>query len=266
MIFKYELKKMLIPSLIWGVALGAMVLLYMAIFPVFVGDAQLMDKILANYPEEMLRAFGMNNDLPMGTILGFFAFTFSFAQLGLAVQSANHGFGVLSVEERELTADFLMTKPVSRDKIILSKIMASIVSFIITNSVIGVFSLWAVELFKEGQTYEVGRVIRLLATMVLFQLFFLGVGMLVSVSVKKIRSVISYSMGLAFIMYILNVLKNIFESKALGFFTPFHYFDTIYILKEGALDAKWVGVHLCIVVGTLALSYYLYKRRNIHAL
>lgn len=266
MIFKYELRKKLLGSVLWGLALGSMAVMYMAVFPTFATDAQLMDKMLANYPEAMIKAFGMDRGLSFGNILGFFAFTFSFIQLGLAVQGANQGFSILSVEESELTADFLIAKPISRNKIISSKFTTSVIALLITDVIIAIISIISIELFKDSQTYELKSLILLLGTTIMFQLFFVTIGMLVSVSTKKISSVISYSMGISFGTYIINAFKNVFDSDVLSYITPFNYFDPIYILKEGSLSIKWMIVNTIIIVASLAFSYYLYNKRNIHAL
>ena len=53
------------------------------------------------------------NNLDMSSVLGFFSFVFLFCQICLAIQAANYGFSLVSVEERELTADFLLAKPVA---------------------------------------------------------------------------------------------------------------------------------------------------------
>ena len=50
-------------------------------------------------------AFGMSG-IDMASVLGFYGLAFGFVQVCLAIQAANYGFSMLSVEERDLTADF----------------------------------------------------------------------------------------------------------------------------------------------------------------
>ena len=44
----------------------------------------------------------------------------------IALQAANYGYSLVSVEERELTADFLLSKPVGRVQILTSKLLAAL--------------------------------------------------------------------------------------------------------------------------------------------
>ena len=52
----------------------------------------------------------------------------------------NYGFGLVSIEESELTADFLLSKPVSRAQVLTSKLLAALTSLIITDLVVWVTS------------------------------------------------------------------------------------------------------------------------------
>jgi ABC-2 type transport system permease protein len=252
--------------IIWSLSILGMLLMFMAVFPVFASDAGMMEKMLENYPEEFLKAFGMSNDLPLSTVLGYFNFIFAFVQLCIAIQASNYGFHFLSVEERELTADFLMSKPVSRRKILISKFGASFIALTITNIMIWAASFLSIEIFRDGKAYEVSYIIVLMSATVFFQLFFLSIGMLVSVSVKKIRSVLAYSMALSFGLYILNGMKGIFGGELLGIITPFHHFSPTYILEFGKYDIGKAAISFAFIVISMVLSYVLYTRRNIHSL
>ena len=96
-----------------------------------------MNEFLARYPAQMRAAFGLDK-IDLSTVLGFYAFIFVFVQLCLAIQASNYGFGLVSVEESELTADFLLSKPVSRPRVMTSKLLAVFTSLAITDLVIWV--------------------------------------------------------------------------------------------------------------------------------
>ncbi len=50
-------------------------------------------------------------------------------------QAGNYGFGLVSIEESELTADFLLTKPVGGMAVITSKLVAAVTGLILTDLV-----------------------------------------------------------------------------------------------------------------------------------
>lgn len=265
-IFKYEFQTYYKSIFIWVIAIGAASFIMLSFFPTFGADASLMEKILANYPEEMLKAFGMSGGLPLSSVLGYIVFVFAFVQLFLAIQASNYGFSILSVEEREFTADFLMSKPVSRTAILSAKFIAALLALIITNILVSGLIIAAGEMFKNGQSYEESHLWILLSSMILFQLFFLSVGMLVSVLLRRIRSVLAFSMGLSFGMYMINAVGAIIGGDLMTYISPFSHFNPGYILEYGKYDLSLVPISLIIIIASIIATYVLYPRRDIHSL
>jgi ABC-2 type transport system permease protein len=222
----------------------------------------MMTEMFAKFPKELLIAFGMDN-LNYATILGYISFYFLFIQLCLAIQAGNFGFGLVSIEENEMTADFLLTRPVSRVKILTSKILAAISSMLLTDLVFWVSIFTAI--FGEGREYDMPTMLLILFSVVLFQLFFFSVGLVISLLLKRIRSVTPYSLGLAFGAYVLSAFSGVFGDVKLELITPFKHFEPAYIIENGAYNTPLVLINLAITLISLAASYWLYKRRDIHA-
>ena len=106
----------------------------MSFYPSFAKDAEEFTKIMEGYPEAIRNALGVN----LGnffTILGFYCFPLSFITLCGAIQAMNLGTSIVSKEVREKTADFLLTKPVTRTTVLTAKLLAAFVSLVITNIV-----------------------------------------------------------------------------------------------------------------------------------
>ena len=149
-IFRHEFRTRLRSVVIWSLSVAALILFFFSIFPVFADQAALMNELMAKFPPALLAAFGMDN-MDLSTVLGFFSFLFLFVQLCLAIQAGNYGFGLVSIEESELTADFLLSKPVSRAQILTSKLLAALTSLTITNLVVWAVSFVAIALFSGGR-------------------------------------------------------------------------------------------------------------------
>lgn len=260
-IYKHELKTDLRSILVWSVSIAALILLFLSIYPGFSKETALLQEMMANMPKELLIAFGMTN-LDWSDILGYFGFTFLFTQICLGIQAANYGFSLVSIEENELTADFLLAKPVGRTKIMTSKLLAAITSLTITNAVVWICCFVFMPIFSEGQDYSVRSLVLLLLSNSVFQLFFLSLGMVISLMVKRVRNVIPYSMGLVFGLYILNAFGGMLGEKSLEVISPFKHFDPNYIVKNAAFDPL-VLVSVALIVLSLIGSYILYARRNI---
>ncbi|MBI9013739.1 MAG: ABC transporter permease subunit [Clostridiales bacterium] len=265
-IFRYEFRMYRKSILIWSLSMAAILIVFMALYPTFARDTKFVEQMLENYPEEMLKAFGMNGTLPLSTILGFLAFLFVFIQLCLAIQAANYGFSILSVEEREFTADYLISKPVSRTHILNAKFGAAFLALIITDVFLTLSTFGAIELYRDGAIYEVKYVVILLSSVIFFQLFFLSIGMAVSVLTKKIRNVLTFSLGISFGTYILNAVGAIIGGNTLKYLSPFAHFEPGYILELSKYDMKMAMISIVLTIVFLIITYILYPRRDIQSL
>lgn len=261
-IYKYEFKTKLGSVLIWSASLSALILLFMSLFQSFAKETSLVNDLMKSFPQELLIAFGMT-DMDWSSILGFFGLIFVFSQICLAVQAANYGFALVSIEETEWTADFLLAKPVGRSQIMTSKLLAALTSLAITDVVLCISSILFMSIFSQGQEIPTKPITLLLLSIPVFQLFFLTVGMLISLMVKRVRSVTPFSMGLVFGLYILNAFGDMIGEKSFEVISPFNHFTPSYIIKHVSWDIPMVMISVVIIVIAIVGSYMLYSKRNI---
>lgn len=261
-IFGHEFRIRLRSVIIWSVSVSAMIVFFFSIFPTFADQASLADQLLAKFPPTLREAFGLGK-IELSSVLGFFSFLFVFVQLCLAIQAGNYGFGLVSIEENEMTADFLLTKPVSRLQVLTSKFLAALTSLLLTDLILWVVSYLSVVLFNGGRTYDTPTLIKLLLSIVIFQCFFLCVGLVISLLVKRIRSVTPYSLGLGFGAYVLSAFSGVFGDVKLEYITPFKHLDPVYFVEHGAFNTPLLLVNVGITLISVAVSYWLYIRRDI---
>lgn len=263
-IYMHELKAKLRSVITWSVSLVALFLLFMSLYSSFSKDTALLTEAMAQMPKELLIAFGMDQ-MDLSSVLGYYSLVFLFAQICLAIQAANYGFGLVSIEESELTADFLLAKPVSRSQILTSKFLAALTALVITNLAVWVVSYATIALFAQGKAYDRQTLLLLLASLLIFQLFFLSVGVVLSLLMKRVRSVTSLSMALAFGMYLLSAFSGMLGKESLDLLTPFKHFEPNAIVANGAYETSFLLLNLAITVASIVGSYWLYARRNIAA-
>jgi ABC-2 type transport system permease protein len=263
-IFQNEFRSHLKSVLTWSVAITLLIFFYFSIFPAFADQTEMLNQIMAKFPPALLEAFGMNR-ADLSTVLGFYCLVFLFVQICLAVQAGNYGFGLVSIEENELTADFLLSKPVSRVQVLTSKLLAALACLTLTNLVIWIGSFIAIVLFKGNRSFDAGILVLVLMSIVIFQLFYLSVGLVISLLVKRVRSVTPFSLGLAFGTYILSAFSGVFGDVALELITPFKQLDPNYIVQHGAYNLPLVLLNVTVSSIALAASYWLYTHRDIHA-
>jgi ABC-2 type transport system permease protein len=261
--FLHELKSYKKSTFIWTCSLSAMVILFfLALFPTFSKDAGEIKKLLEGYPEAVIKAFGLTVDI--SSLLGFYSYVFMFVLLCGAIQAMNLGISIISKEVRQKTADFLLTKPVTRKQIITSKLLAALTSLIITNVVYLTVSSFIAQAVKN-EPFSLKIFIMISITLFFIQLIFMSLGVIVSVVFPKIKSVISVSLATVFGFFIISMFDSVIEDEMLRYITPFKYFDTVYIISNGAYETPFIILGIVFIIVSISASYFIYSRKDIHA-
>ena len=261
-IYLQELKMKIGSIITWSISIAGLIFLFFSVFSTITGEMELLNEVMSNYPPELLAAFGWDQ-MDLASVLGIFAFCFSFIQIMISLQAANYGYSLVSVEERELTADFLVAKPISRVKILTYKLLAALTALLITNLVLWITSFFAAATYSNGRTYDSGILAKMLVTAFFLQLFFLTVGLVISLMVKKIPSVTAISLGSVFGMYILAAFGGTMGESAVDYLTPFKHFEATGILNTGEFDMPKVMISIAVIILSTFGGYVLYQRRNI---
>lgn len=264
-IFKFELKMNLKSTITWSISVFLIIFAFLALYPAFGIDASYIETMMKSFPKEFLQAFGLGN-MNIAQPLGFLGFGFFFVQICLGIQAANYGFSLVSVEERELTADFLLTKPITRINILTGKLLAAITCIVITNAFAWISSFLFLSIYNNGNSYDTNALMLMLIGLLLLQLFFLCVPLAVSLLLRKIKSVLSFSMAFVFGFYVLSAFGGAISDDKISYFTPFKHFEPSYIIENVSLDMPKASISLVLIIISVVVSYILYKRRNIHSI
>jgi len=261
-IYRYELRQRWSSVGVWAGSLAGLLLTFMALFPSFSADMAVINQIMENFPPEFKAMFGLNA-LNFATLEGYFGFCFVLCQLCLAIQAANYGLSLVSVEEAELTADFLLTRPLSRPTILTSKLLATLTSLLVTQIILWAVSLASIAMFKGEVHYEPRAIFLLLGSGLIFQLIFFSVGLLLSLLVRRMHSVTPWSLGLAFGTYVISAFSGILGDVKLEYLSPFKHFDPGQIIRDMHYDMRLVLLDGLLVVLAISVSYWLYQKRDI---
>lgn len=259
--FLHELKAYRKSTVIWTFSLIGMVILFLTMYPAFSKDAEEFIGLLEGFPEELRKAIGLSLD-SFFTLIGFYSYVFLYIKLGGAIQAMNLGVSILSKETREKTADFLLTKPVTRAKVVTAKLLAALTSLVITNVFLIATTILIASIVKTGE-YSVNLLFMISITLFFIQLIFLALGVIVSVIFPKIKSVISVSLGTVFAFFIVGMISSTTEDAALRYVTPFNYFDSAYIVKNSSYELSFLLTGILFIIVTIMASYIIYQKKDI---
>ena len=146
--------------------------------------------------------------------------------------------------------------PISRNKILGSKILAGALYIIAFNLLIMIVTGIG---FKLSGDFELNKWLLLTLTPILVHLVLFVLTLLVSCYMKKTGQAMGLMFGVTLVFYMLNMISQMDESlDFLSFITPFGYIDVTEIVKNGLIN-WYYGIIL--VIG-LVISFFLVRRYN----
>ncbi|HZK55453.1 MAG TPA: ABC transporter permease subunit [Desulfosporosinus sp.] len=261
--FLHELKAYRKSTITWTLALVSVVIVFLSMFPAISREAEVFKELIMGFPEALRMALGLSVE-NIGSILEFYSYIFLYISLIGAIQGMNLGASIVSKEIREKTADFLLTKPVTRTKVMTSKLLAALTCLVITN----IFYLVAASVMAnlvETKAFSMKIFLLLSLTLFFLQLMFLALGIIISVVIPKTKSVLPLSLGTVFAFFIVGALTSTTGDQALRYLTPFKYFDFSYIVKNSSYESSFMIVAIGFITIAIIASYLIYTKRDIHS-
>lgn len=260
-IFIHELKRGRMGLVVWTGAIAFMILLCLFMFPEMKGEMESVSDVFSSMGS-FTTAFGMDK-VSFGEIMGFYGIECgNILGLGGAFFAALLGISSLAGEEKNRTAEFLLTHPIRRRKVVLEKILAVAAQIFLLNLIIVIVSLLSFAAIGEEPAMK--EFLMLHGAYLLLQLHLAGICFGISAFIR--RGSLGIGLGLASVMYFLNIISNITEkAEFLRYITPFGYADSADIIATAEIDA--VPVLLCTVYAVVfaAVGTLHYCRKDIAA-
>jgi ABC-2 type transport system permease protein len=229
------------------------------IYPEMKGEMESISDVFADMGS-FSAAFGMDQ-INFGTLLGYYSIECgNVLGMGGAFFAAICGAGVLAKEEKERTAEFLLTHPVSRRKIITEKLIAVMLQIIVLNVI--VFAVVTAGMAAIGETIPWEEMLLLHAAYLLLQIELAGICFGISAFLR--RGSVGAGLGVSVTMYFLNLISNITESaEFLKYITPFSYANGTDIVTEVTLDGKLILIGMTYAIVGIVAAYWKYTKKDI---
>ena len=246
----------------WSIGMIALVGSGMAKFATYSGGGQSMNELIAQFPKSIQTIFGLTG-FDLNTASGYFGVLFAYIALMATIHAVLLGADIISKEERDRTSEFLFVKPISRFKVISSKLLAGLSNVIVLNLVTLVSSVYFINYFGHGVSMN-SDVYVLMAGLFCLQLLFFFIGTVIAASIKRPKTSASLATSVLLVTFILTYLININEHfDGLKYLTPFKYFDAKNIMTDGALDPVYVVLSLGLIIAMVFVTYRAYNRRDL---
>ncbi len=258
-VFFHELKRGRIAFAIWTGVIAFMVIVCMALFPEMKEQMAGINDLFANMGS-FTAAFGMDV-VSFGEVMGFYAIECgNILGLGGAFYAALLGITALAKEEKEHTAEFLLTHPVTRFSVACQKLAAVFAQLLVMNLLVVAVALVSFRMI--GEPLKTEEFLLLHGAFLVMQLEIAGICFGISAFVKG--SGLGLGLGLAAVLYFLNIIANISDqAKVLRFITPFAYAEASKIVADARIDMELLGIGVLYGMIAVIVGIGYYRRKDI---
>lgn len=263
-IYKREMKNNLKGLIIWCLSMAFMIYAGMVKYSAFQKTGDAANELFDSLPAPLQAIFGIdtaNGDLT--SISVFYSIFFVYFVLIAAVHSTMLGAIIVSKEERDKTADFLLVKPIKRSQILTRKILAAMTNILIFNFITFIISLVCVEYYNDGD-FLGGKIFVICIALLFIQFLFLGSGFLLGAIAKTSKRATSIGTAIILGSFILKVVMDLNKDMDfLKIISPFEYFSSADIMLHDKFDYGYSVIAILIVIVTVMITYYKFDKRNI---
>ena len=258
-LLKHELRQGRTALSIWTAAIGFLLTVCVFIFPEMKGEMENLGDVFGSMGS-FSDAFGMDQ-LNFGTLVGFYAIECgNVLGLGGAFYAAICAAGILSKEEKDGTAEFLLTHPISRRTVLMQKLAAIVIQITVMNMVVYLLSIGSMVLIGEAVPWKEVNLMHL--AYYCLQLELGGICFGVSAFLRK--GSLGVGLGIAVMLYFANLISNMAEvARGLRYITPFAYCDGADIVTNGNLDLLLLGIGFLFTAVGIGSAFWKYCRKDI---
>ena len=260
-LFLHEIKQNRLSFLIWTFSIALMLLICMMMFPEMNTSMEDMNNMFSNMGR-FTQAFGMDR-LNFGDVMGFYAIECgNILSIGGGFFAALLGINALAKDEKERTAEFLLTHPVRRRTVIFQKLAAILFELLLMN--VFIMAVSAASFAFIGEELAIREFLLLHGAYTVLQLEIACICFGISAFIR--RSGVGVGLGLAALLYFLNLFKNISsQAEFLKYITPFAYAEAADIIYESAIDMHLLVLGLIYAAVAVGAAFLKYTRKDITA-
>ncbi len=259
---KRELSLNLKSLIIWIIVLFIVNLLVYSLYPslsvVFESN---LDDILKAFPEELLIAFNMDIS-SLSTSIGWFKTEgIVLMMLVYGIYASLLGSNILLKEENDGTIEYLYSKPISRNKIITSKIIAGIINIAVMN--VAVTIITSLGLLYNGDL-DLVLVTKLNSIVIIPTVLLFIMSLCISTFLRKTRKAVPLAFGITFLSYFLYSFANISEEvEILRYFSAYSLADVRGFISNGNINIVLMIVGIILIFAITSVSYIRYNKKEL---
>ena len=264
-LFLKEMRRNAMSLLLWMLVITLLISFTMSVYQTFVENRTKVMGMISLVPKGALQFKGISNVNDLISVLGFYAVNNVIYMMVLgSIFAMVLGSNILLKEEYNKTAEFLLTKPLTRSEVFFSKLAVLFIHVILLNLVTALAGFISMKLVQKDPFSMEAFFILSLYTLLLNMLFG-ATGIFLSNLVKRPRPITTLGIGLVLFLYFIFTLSKITESATrIGYISPFRYVNMEVTSSAYHLEIWNVLYFAGVTILLTAISYRLYCRKDIY--
>jgi len=260
-----EMQRNAMSLLLWTVAITVLIYITISVYPTFAENQTNVMGMINLVPKGVLQFKGISNVNDLVSVLGFYAANNVIYMMVLgSIFAMVLGSNILLKEEYNKTAEFLLTKPLTRSEGFFSKLAVLIIHVLILNGVTALAGFSSIKLV-QNDPFSAGAFLILSSYTLLLNMLFGILGLFMSCLVKRPRHITTVGIGLVLFLYFVFTLSKITESVAnIGYISPFKYVSTEVTNPAYQMESLNVLYFAGLILLLGGISYKLYCRKDIY--
>ena len=260
-ILKKELRQNWKAFLIGTAVIAFMLVICVLMFPEMSKEMDSVTDMFSNMGS-FSAAFGMDQ-VNFGEIMGFYGVECgNMLGIGGGFFAAYLGISILSKEEKEHTAEFLFSHPISRSRVLAEKLGSVFLQILAMNVIIVGISILSFQIIHEDIAVKEFFLLHLAYLILQFEIACICFG----ISAFLRQNGIGIGLGLAAILYFANIICNLSEqAEFLKYITPFAYGEATDIISNASLELPLVGLGVVVSIVFVILGFGKYTKKDLAA-
>lgn len=260
MLFKKEFKDNFKSLLIWMGIVSIIYIIIISLYPSIISSSNNINELLEGFSPEMLEIFNMDI-IDLSKYTGWYTSEgLIFIILGIGIYASILGSSIVLKEENDRTIEYLGALPISRTKILLTKILVGIINIFLIILVVGLVNTIGASLIED---IDISKILMISITPCLpsFVLFFSS--LLISMFFKKTNITLPISIGLVFGFYLLDILTKLSDKLDwLKYLTPITLSDTRSLISTNEFNIMYIFITIIICIVLCLFSIRLYNKKE----
>ncbi len=269
-VFKVEFAKISKGLLTWTLSLAGIMFMYILFFPSMkdLGFDELMASKMSLLPDAVKEAFGLKNMPDFTVYVQYIAYILQYVIIGVSIYALILGAKALASEEQDKTIEFQMANPISRNKLITTKLIVGFIAVTILMIAILLTCL------AGGAMYAKAEYIMSITTIVKMSIIpayiYLFIGFMLSAVLKKTLATPGTALGIFFGTYIIGIMAGVIDKISwMKYLSPANYVMAADVLKSNLVDSSkaafnMTGIYIGIVIIIVSsiTTYVVYNKKD----